>query len=202
MRRRPTNKKGFLSFEEAKAFLKPLNIKNSIAYKAWAYSMKRPTNIPVSPRLVFSEEWISWQDYLGHEKKHVVGKRRPSKDVIFMSYDQAKAYISKFNLKTVNAFKLWASSDKRPQSFPSNPDLFYKTEWKGFPEFLNVKKPTFLPYPEAKAIVESLNLTKEAEYRKWAASKLRPDTIPSNPDKYYKEDWQGWKVFLNKTITK
>lgn len=197
MRRRPTNKKGFLPFLEAKAFLKPLNLKHSIAYKAWAYSTKRPTNIPVSPKRVYKEEWAGWPDYLGLEKKAPQRKRRPTKDVVFMSYEQARDYIAKFKLKTVNDFKIWAASDKRPPSFPSNPDLYFKgPAWKGFREFLGIERPSFLDFSEAKDLVQKLNLKNEAEYRKWAASKARPDHIPSNPDKYYKEDWPGWKAFL------
>jgi hypothetical protein len=196
MKRRPTHKDGFLSYDAAKAFIRDLKISTSIAYKLWAYSAKRPPQIPVAPESVYNGSWKGWDDYLSRDPKRAQSKRRPPKGNEFMAFGNAKEHAQRLQLKTVNDFKMWAASHKRPCDFPSNPDLFYKEQWKGYRDFLGIQKPTFMKFEELRSYIQAFGLKNEAEYRLWAVGKDRPDTAPSNPDKYYSEDWSGWKDFL------
>lgn len=196
MRRRPTCKEGFLPFSEARSFMKDKGIKTSIGYKLWAFSSKRPSNIPVAPESVYAEEWKGWFDFLGKEKIEKGRKRRPPKNTLFLSFSEAREFAQKLNLKSVNEFKIWAASEARPLTFPSNPDIFYKVEWKGYRDFLGNKAIEFMPLDSYKALVGPLAFRTEAEFRAWAKSPARPNNAPSNPDKYYKQDWKGWRAFL------
>jgi hypothetical protein len=197
MRRRPTCKEGFLPFIEAKAHMKDKGITTSIQYKIWAFSPSRPSNIPVAPESVYRKEWLGWPDFLGRETAKRGRKRRPPKDTAFLSYRDAKILARNLQLKTVNEFKIWAASEQRPVAFPSNPDIFYTTEWQGYREFLGNKQTVFMSLADYKQIVVPLQLRTEGEFRDWARSPLRPQNAPSNPDKYYKEDWKGWRSFLS-----
>ena len=40
-------------------------------------------------------------------------------------------------IKTFREFRKWAKSNKRPRNIPSNPDIVYKKNWKGWKKFLN-----------------------------------------------------------------
>jgi len=200
MRRRPTCKEGFVSFAEAKAVVKEANINTSIGFKIWAFSNARPTNIPVAPESVYSEEWKGWADFLGKERVTRGTKRRPPKDMVFMSFEEARSMIQKEQLKSVNQFKVWAASSKRPMTFPSNPDLFYKEQWLGYRDFLGNAAVEFLSFEECRKIVLNLNFRTENEFRTWAKSADRPLNFPSNPDKFYKEKWESWRQFLQSGV--
>lgn len=57
----------FLSFEEARNFARSLNFTSIIEWNNFAsYSGKRPDNIPGTPYKTYSNSWISWSDWLGH----------------------------------------------------------------------------------------------------------------------------------------
>lgn len=200
MRRRPTCKQGFLSLSEARSFVRNLNFPSSVAYKVWAFTDKRPQNIPVAPEKVYAD-WKGWIDYLGKAKAAKQRRRRPTKDMVYMSYKEASEIVKPLALKSVNEFKIWASSDARPEHFPSNPDVFYKEEWKGYKEFLGKEEIPFMSFSEYKALIKPLEIKTEMNFRSWAKSTARPMNAPSNPDKFYKDEWKGWPDFLNKSRT-
>ena len=65
------------------------------------------------------------------------------------------------------------------------------------------KKREFLPYEEAKKVVNALGLKSQVDWRKWSRTK-RPLNIPSSPWEIYKNagwngfaDWLGKKKFLS-----
>ena len=52
------------------------------------------------------------------------------------SYESAKRYIQTLDIKTSQQFQEWSRSGKRPVDIPSNPRNTYKSEWKGWDDFL------------------------------------------------------------------
>jgi hypothetical protein len=75
---------------------------------------------------------------------------------------------------------------------------------KVYTKFYNIRSnfnAEFLPFNEARDLVRSLNFKNVTEYNKWSKTE-RPDNIPSNPDKEYKEyksmgDWLGTDRIAN-----
>ena len=61
-------KRNYLSFDEAKKFVKPLGILSQIEWKEFVKSENRPDNIPKCPWDVFDKEWQGWDDWLGTGK--------------------------------------------------------------------------------------------------------------------------------------
>jgi hypothetical protein len=57
-------KRQFLSFTEAREFVRSLKFSNHGEWKVWAKS-GRPLDIPSSPRRTYKAEWVSWGDWLG-----------------------------------------------------------------------------------------------------------------------------------------
>ena len=55
----------------------------------------------------------------------------------------------------------------------------------------------FLPFVEALAVAQSLELASSTEWRAWCKNGMRPANVPSAPDKVYTHDgWQGWGHWL------
>ena len=58
----------FRSFEEHKKFTRTLNLKNSIEWKKFCESGKKPIDIYVAVKYKFPKEWKGWADFLGKKK--------------------------------------------------------------------------------------------------------------------------------------
>ena len=61
------------------------------------------------------------------------------------------------------------------------------------------KKPrtNWRPFEEAKKEVYLRGFKTRKEFKKWCISGIKPDNIPSHPEKIYKnEGWKGWPDFL------
>ena len=43
-----------------------------------------------------------------------------------------------------------------------------------------------------------INMRTESDFREWAKGPARPHNAPSNPDKFFKSEWKGWRAFLQK----
>jgi superfamily II DNA or RNA helicase len=88
---------------------------------------------------------------------------------------------------------------KLPCDLPCKPDKVYEN-WKGWGDFLGTwrlkgQKTLWLPYDEAKKIVQSLKLSSSKEYDVWHRSRQKHFRVPAKPDKVY-ENWKGWGDFL------
>ena len=77
----------FMSFEEARTYMRRLGLKNRPEYWQWRGSGKRPKTIPYSPEKEYKNAgWKDLGDYLG------TGNEKPSKKER-MNYAQSKLYI-------------------------------------------------------------------------------------------------------------
>lgn len=83
---------------------------------------------------------------------------------------------------------------------PSSPHLAYKDKgWEGWGEFLNTGRTQdydFLPYKEAKRIVEALGIKTTGQFKEFVNSPLAHPNFPKRPDHVYKDIWVGWMDFL------
>ena len=127
-----TNKREWMSFEEAKAFIQRQGITNQSEFHLWSKSGKRPKNFPSNPSLIYRNEWTNWGDFLG------TGNVSTSKRE-WMSFEEAKAFIQRQGLQNSTDFQAWSKSGKRPKNFPSNPNTVYRSNWTNWRDFLNAK---------------------------------------------------------------
>lgn len=72
---------------------------------------------------------VSWSDWLGYDKK------KTKKIQKYLTYYEAKEFVSKLGLKTHRDWVKYSKS-KRPINIPANPWKYYK-EWNGIKEFIN-----------------------------------------------------------------
>ena len=85
-------------------------------------------------------------DWLGKNK-------RPA----FLPYEEAKKVVNALGLKSWSDWYRWSRTE-RPPEIPSAPFRTYKDSgWNGFADWLGKnKRPAFLPYEEAKKVVNAL----------------------------------------------
>lgn len=173
-------------FQEAKKFVHSLGFKSRKEWTEYCKNNSLPPDIPASPRDVYLDNgWVSWEDWLG--TKIIVKK--------YLSYDEAKTYGRKLGLTSGTEWKQHYKKNK-PDFLPADPASFYKNKgwvsWQSFLGYKNVKRPTknFLPFQEAKKYIRAFNIAGQKEWAKFAKTSAKPDNIPADPRRAYKDS--GW----------
>ena len=131
-----------------------------------------------------------------------------AKNKSFLPFEDARAIIHQLKLNGSRAWWHW-SKHYRPENIPSTPDITYRKQgWKGMKDWLGnsvVRRrsgvSSFLPFHEARAIVRKLGLKSKEEWRQYSRTK-RPATIPSTPQRTYKDNgYNGLADWLGKDTT-
>jgi len=181
----------YFTFLQAKNYVTKLNLKSVKEWNVFAKSNERPISLPSDPRTYYSKNWTNWYDFLG---KH------SHKDEHF-SYDDAKKYVKKLNIKTENQFRAFVKTDEKNKKLPNNPSWYYKNEWKGMGYFLgtgNKRNKIFTPFSELKIITKNNNIKSQKEWYVFYKLNNKKINIPCNPQRAYQNEWKGWADFLGK----
>lgn len=115
------------------------------------------------------------------------------------SFEEAKKYIHLLKLNSEREWRKYCKSGNKPQDIPTHPEQTYRTEWKGWGDWLGtvtVREMQLRPFTEARAFVHSLGLKNENEWREYRKSSAKPRDIPSHPDSAYKGQWKGMGDWL------
>ena len=122
----PQNKK-FMTFNNARIFIRSLNLKNIQEFKDFCL----PNNIPNAPGVVYKDKgWLGWIDFLGNETRI-----NPSRKD-FYSFKTAKNKVCRMKIGSVNEWKKYCLNKTKDPMLPSHPERIYKDEWKGWADFL------------------------------------------------------------------
>jgi len=85
-----------LRIEEAKAFVKKLNLKTGKEWQVYCQSGKKPKNIPGKPERVYAKTgWVNIGDFLGTGNI-------ANQDRVYKTYDELKEFISPLGIKNKN----------------------------------------------------------------------------------------------------
>ena len=181
------------SFEEARECARSLGFEFEEEGRKWLESEERPPDIPPNPDQVYKDKgWRGWLDFLGYEP------------VFWLGFEKARNYVWGLNLKRMEEWQEWSKSGDRPEVIPSDPDQFYKGEgWLSWGDFLGYNKGyeyvavEWRDFEEARDRVRSLGLKSRDEWKERSKSGKRPEGIPSDPDRVYKDEgWLSWGDFL------
>ena len=188
----------FRSFEDARAYVRTLGLKSKQEWETWRKS--RPYDIPGKPEATYkSSGWTSFGDFLGYAVGKKAQKAQASK---FRAFEDARAYVRTIGLKSVNEWKAWSKSGKRPHDIPSGPNVTYKESgWQSYGDFLGYADGkvagSFRSFEDARVYVRTLGLKSQKEWEAWRKSGARPHDIPSNPHTVYKSSgWTSYGDFL------
>ena len=187
----------YRSFVDARAYVRSLSLKN---LKEWSETRKQPSfpkDIPKNPAINYKDKgWINLGDWLGTFT--INPKNRE-----YASYEHASKFAQSLNLKSLLEWRKYLKENKLPENIPSNPGTVYKDKgWRGFGDFLgtgNLKNGAinYLSFEQAKQFVQGLGLNSASDWRIFSKSGARPNNIPANPDKKYKNSgWMSWQDFL------
>ena len=183
------------SFVKAKKFVQSLNIESNQQWRKYCNSGNKPHDIPTSPEAVYKNKgWVSYGDWLGtgyvHKKK-------------FRSFSQSKQFIQALGLKGSNEWKEYCKSGEKPNDIPVNPDQVYKNKgWKDMGNWLGTgfianRNRRYCSFEDAKNFVKKLNIKNTSEWTVYGKSGEKPNDIPGDPSKIYKDKgWKGYGDFL------
>ena len=137
-----SGKREFLEFENARSFVRELEIKSRRDWREYAagklkdYS-PRPLSIPSSPDIIYRDKgWAGWVDWLGLENYYRAFPRKR----IFLPFNEAREFARKLKLKNQYDWINYSRGDYegtkglRPKSIPSSPHAVYENigwiSWK------------------------------------------------------------------------
>ncbi len=178
----------FLTYKEALNFIKPLkNVKCKREWVDYSTSKDFPYNLPSTPAGFYKSEWNGWGEFLSS------GNIQPQM-IELLPMKEAQKWAIKNKIKSVVHWNELCSKKKIPINIPKGGATYYGMSW---PEFLQNgnDKSEFLPFKEAHKIVLLLELVTQKEWNEWAKTK-RPNNIPYNPSRIYKNEWNGWGDWL------
>jgi hypothetical protein len=180
-------------FEEAREFVRALELRKQSEWNNYLRSGKRPKDIPAHPERVYASQWIGLGDWLGSSiLAHKNGKWQ------WRPFEDAREFVRSLSLSGTKAWKEYSGSDK-PDDIPSAPYDVYE-EWKGFGDWLGTGRKSrgesWRPFEEARKYVRALNLPGTDDWYKYCASGERPADIPSSPSLAYGEQWTNFGDWL------
>ncbi|WP_396145691.1 DEAD/DEAH box helicase family protein [Flavobacterium sp.] len=191
------SKFNWMGFEEAKKFVRTLNIKSSNEWYLYCTSGNKPKNIPSNPNVIYLNlGWKSFGNWFGTNNVHVLDKK-------FLDFEEARNFSISLGLNTVEEWVEYCKSGNKPNEIPSRPNQYYKDKgWISFGDWLGTSKVShnkkvFLDFIEAKKFVKELKFTKQKDWFEYSKSGKRPNYIPGNPrDTYISNGWKGWDDWL------
>ena len=182
----------YVSFKQARKFVRSLNIKSATEWVDWCRKNKRPLGIPNHLSDIYNEEWATWADFLG--TKNLSGKQIHAK---MKSFLEARKFVRSLGVTTQEEWENWCKKNKRPSDIPYSLSKTYKNKgWTTFPEFFGTDRigsklanKQMLSYEEAEKqahiLVNELGITSTLDWQKaWRAGKI-PKNFPAQPWEYY-----------------
>ena len=187
-------KKKWRPFEEARKFVRSLDLKKENEWRVYCKSGKKPADIPATPGRVYENKgWTSMGDWLG--TGYVANQKRQ-----YRPFKEARKFAQSLKLKSRKEWDKLAVTGNLPNDIPSNPYNAYKKEFQGMGDFLgtgNVATKEFWSFEKAREYVQNLGLKNNGEWEVFRKSSRRPEYIPTSPQRTYKEefvsvgDWLG-----------
>ena len=165
----------YSTYEEAKLATNKLGI---IGVREYKKRYKEDPKLISSPHITYKKKgWVDYNDFLGLISPYI-------------TYEEASLAAKSLGVRHQKEYK---QRYKENSKLVLSPDKLYKNSWISYDEFLGVA--VYPTYEEAKIAVSNLGITLINEYYKRYKENPR---LPSAPNKIYKEDWQGFSLFLGK----
>ena len=185
-------------FEEARKFVRALNLKGTTEWNEYCKSGNKPQDIPSRPERTYEKDFIGSGDWLGTGT--IASQDMKSK--IFLSFKEARKFVRTLKLKDNTAWKEYCKSKDKPDNITSSPNQTYKNDgWIDIPDWLgnenlSNKNRIWLTYEECQQLAQKNNITSQPKWENFSKLGKRPDNVPGHPQDVYKKEWNGWGNFL------
>jgi hypothetical protein len=182
--------KEYRDFNSARNFVHTLGIKSSSEWFKYCKSNKKPDDIPANPRIVYNKSgFVNMGDWLGTNAIAPFLKE-------YRDFYSARNYAHSLGLKSSEEWFQYAKSNNKPNDIPSNPRGVYKN--KGFVNMADWLGVEYVSFNEAKKHVVEQNIKTKLEFKQYTRLNGKFCNIPICPDAVYKSEWKGWADFLGK----
>jgi len=187
----------FQSFETARAYVHTLQLKSQAEWLEYCKSGQKPAEIPAKPARSYKNKgWVSLGDWLGTGSIANFNRK-------FLEFDEARNFVRNLGLTGESEWRSYCRDGKKPDFIPTAPDRTYKEQgWISWGDWLGTgriadKKKQFLPYEQARQIIQELKISTRESWRQFLKDENRPANIPANPDNVYKnKGWIDWGVWF------
>ena len=192
-------------FDEARAFVHRLNLKNHLEWRKFAVGQlpqkgQLPPEIPAAPEQTYKNQgWISYGDWLG---TGIIAPRLRQ----YRPFIKARAFVHRLKLKNREEWQKFSRGQlpqkgSLPADIPATPEQTYKNQgWINLGDWLGTgiiapRLRQYRPFIKARAFVHRLKLKNREEWRKFSRGQLPqkgplPADIPGDPANVYKD--RGW----------
>ena len=199
-----THQRVHRSFEEARNFVRTLNLKNREEWRDYCKSGNKPKDIPTEPWNTYKKDYTRWGDFLGTGTI-------ANHDKTYRSFESTREFARSLGLKSVREWEKYCKSGNKPDDVPSSPANNYKKDFKGWGDFLgtgNIKHgdESYLPWHEAKKEYQKLgkqyDLKNFSDWEKFAKKNkklLKKLSLPQLPWNIYTKE-RAWKKMNGEKI--
>jgi hypothetical protein len=185
----------FRSFGDARAFAHTLKLTSSEAWIEFCAKGQRPSDIPSNPQVTYHRDWLGWRDWLGTGRVRNVRSERYN----FRSFEEARSFACGLGLSNRTEWRVYCAGPKRPFDIPTNPPIAYRSQWKGWGDWLGTgnTKNAFLPFEEARRIAQGLGFHSQTQYTRISRKSVLPQGLPKDPRAAYRlSGWRSWSDWL------
>ena len=190
------HKKEFRDFESSREFVRGLKLKGQLEWREYCKSGDKPEDIPTNPNRIYKNKgWIDWGDWLG------TGSIAP-KNRVFRDFESSREFVRGLKLKGQLEWYEYRKSGDKPEDIPSSPNNTYKNDgWVSWGDWLGTgnvhpQNMEFLDFESSREFVRGLKLKGQLEWNEYCKSGDKPEDIPTNPNRIYKNkgwiDWGDW----------
>ena len=186
----------WLTFEEARNYVRQKKLNGKDDYAAFAKSDAKPKDIPSSPYNTYKNKgWISWGDFLGTGR--IANQNR-----VYLKFEEARSYVRKLGLKNKEEyFDYWRRNNITFLLLDLS-QAYKNKGWISWGDFLGTgrianQNRVYLKFEEARSYVRKLGLKNAEQWNEFYKSQSFPNNIPKNPRRKYKDKgWKGYKDWL------
>ncbi|MCY3973206.1 MAG: DEAD/DEAH box helicase family protein, partial [Candidatus Dadabacteria bacterium] len=187
----------YRSFQEAREYVRSLNLKSSAGWRKYTKTTGFPHDIPTDPAQAYRDKgWVGFGDWLG------TGNIAPSQRE-YCSFGEAREYARSLRLRSFKEWRRHTKTSDFPDYIPVSPHETYKDkgwvstgDWLGTGTVANYKR-EYRSFEEARKYARSLRLKGKAEWDKHTKTSDFPEDITVHPDRSYKgKGWVNWGDYL------
>ncbi|MEO0335806.1 MAG: helicase-related protein, partial [Pseudomonadota bacterium] len=187
----------WMSYYEAQALMIFHGINSWEEYQNWPAHIERPANLPKTPQTVYrGKGWEGFRTFFVKRRGQV------------LPFETSAALMKLYQFYSGVEFNQWLLSEKRPRSFPLDPDINYKDKgWISWPHFVNLPAENLNPPPpngqtamsfgDSSMYLRLIELSSTQDFLQALDNSSLPERFTGFPQLEFRRDWQGWHQFLH-----
>lgn len=185
------NNKKFEPYEKAQEWAFQNKIKTK---KEWKEHPSRPLCFPKNPdySAEYQPKWMSWEMFL-------------KKEDVYLNFEEARSFVRGLKLVNQPKWREFCKSKNFPSFIPKSPKKYYANNgWLGLGDWLGTGRiadqyKVFVSFEKVKLLVKNIGIKTQREWFDYAKSGGdKPENVPYNPHRTYKNEWKDWADFLGK----